>query len=154
MQAAWKIHAPRKIMKGRYHRRSLLLPFRVQEQDCKVYSHDFFLLHSRAPAECIDFEKREIRVLYCVSKKDKRRCNGAVVAVVRAISFFVSLKKGCIEFVLFRLWNSAPAAFIAANLTAGIAAAGFRKGRLLVKYVAKGHSALRDKALRAVNMVE
>ena len=74
----------------------------------------------------------------------------------RAISFFfASLKKGCIlEFVLFRLWNSAPAAFTAANLPTGIAAAGFRRGHLLVKYVAKGHSALRDKALRAVNMVE
>lgn len=44
MQAAWKIHAPRKIMKGRRAIGTrpppllllLLLLFRVQEQDCKV----------------------------------------------------------------------------------------------------------------------
>lgn len=91
MQAAWKIHAPRKVMKGRAGAsyRWLLL-FRVQEQDCEVCSRDFFLAQPRAPAKCMDSKRengggRGVRVLYRVSKENRRRCNGVAV---RAISFF------------------------------------------------------------------
>lgn len=111
MQAAWKIHAPRKIMKGR----APVTP--VPRPRTGLQSLLSRLFCCRAPAKYMDSRRGngEMRVLYRVSKENRRRCNDAAVVAVCAISFFffffVRFEKSIERAVLCRLWNSALAAF-------------------------------------------
>lgn len=101
-----------------------------------------FLLAGRALAKCMDSrrENGETRVLYRVSKED-RRYHDVVVIAVRAISFLRGLKKGCAELCSFafeiRCRRHLP------RLPTGVLPLPvFEKDSSLAKYVAKRHFVL------------